>query len=180
VKTSAGAPLDGAVIEVTATSAIGDASSASALGTAKTDRRGGFKFKVKPKGARIVTFTYRSSANPNQSASASTLVRQRLALSAAVSKRRLVRGQSLTLSGRLSGTAGAAAGAPVEIDVRNGAKWQKVDVVTATAGGRFAWRHRFTRVTRPTLFTFRAIVRAGATWPWKSKASRGVTVLVNG
>lgn len=180
VKTSTGSPVAGALLDVTATSIGGAASGTVSLGTTKTGSKGTFKFRVKPKGARVIKFAFRPASSSEATASASTLLRQRLSLSAKRSKARLVRGQRLTISGRLSGAAASAAGAPVEIYVRNGRRWQKVAVVSASRSGRYAWKHRFTRVTRPTLFTFRAVVRADANWPWKSRVSRNVKVLVLG
>lgn len=180
VKTSSGSPVAGALLDVSATNIGGAVSGTSSLGTTKTSSKGEFAFRIKPKGARRITFAFRPASTSEATASASVLVRQKLSLSAKRSRARLTRGQQLTLSGKLSGTAGAAAGAPVEIYVRNGRKWQKVAVVTASKSGRYAWKHRFTRVTRPTLFTFRTVVRASSSWPWKTRTSRGVKVLVLG
>ncbi|MFT4050611.1 MAG: hypothetical protein QM648_12345 [Solirubrobacterales bacterium] len=179
LKTADGAPISGARLEVVAVSVGGNAA-IKPLGITKTSSRGTFKFNVKPKGARQIVFEYHPSSTSETTASASTLVRQKLSLIVHRSKARLVRGQQLVISGKLSGTAGAAAGAPVEIAVRNGRKWQRVGLVAADKSGRFVWKHRFTKVTRPTLFTFRAVVRSNATWPWKTKTSGGVKVLVLG
>jgi hypothetical protein len=180
VKNQDGTPKVGALLNVTALFVGVNASGVTSLGTTSTDSAGAFKFKVKPKGARRITFSYRPVSSFEASASATTLVRQKLKLSLRRSKARLARGQRLTLSGKISGAAGAAAGAAVEIDVLNGRKWQKVGAVTARKSGSFAWKHKFMRVTRPTLFTFRAVVRSSGTWPWKSKASSGIRVLVKG
>lgn len=179
LKTSAGGPIVGASLDVTATGIAGVSGTAS-LGTTKTAKDGSFTFKVKPKGARNITFSFRPASTSPSTASASTVVREKLGLSAKRSKAKLVRGQALTISGRLTGAAAAAKGAPIEIDVLNGKKWQSIDVVTAGKGGAYKWKHRFTRVTRPTLFTFRAVVKSSGTWPWKSKSSSSVKVLVLG
>jgi hypothetical protein len=179
LKTSTGAPIVGALLDVTATGIAGVSGTAS-LGTTKTAKDGSFTFKVKPKGARNITFSFRPASTSASTASASTVVREKLGLSAKRSKARLIRGQELTISGRLTGAAAAAASANVEIDVLNGKKWQKIDVVSTGKGGAYKWKHRFTRVTRPTLFTFRAVVKPSGSWPWKSKTSSSVKVLVLG
>lgn len=180
VKAQNGSPMAGAVLDVSAFSVGGSATGVISLGTATTDSAGTFKFKVKPSGARRIVFSYRPASSFEATASASTLVRQKLKLSLRRSKARLDRGQRLTISGKLAGAGGAAAGATVEIDVRNGRKWMQVASVTAGKSGAFKWKHKFTRVTRPTLFTFRAVVRTSGSWPWKTKASSGIRVLVVG
>lgn len=180
LKTREGAPIAGAVIDVTATSVGGSASGVAPLGFTRTTSKGAFKFKVKPKGARNITFSFRPSSSSQSTSAASMLLRQRLSLSARRSKARLRRGQKLKISGRLSGAAASAVGAPVTIQVRNGSRWQTVATVSAGKGGKYVWIHRFTKVTRPTLFTFRAAVKASGTWPWKSKTSSSVKVLVLG
>ncbi len=178
VRTKDNSPVSGAVLDVSAINVGGQVSSVDSLGTTTTTSSGAFAFRVKPKGARRVVFSYRPASSFEAAASASVLVRQKLKLVVRRSKARLVRGQSLTLSGKLSGAAAAAAGARVQIEVLNGRKWQAVGSVTASRSGAFAWKHRFTRVTRPTLFTFRAVVRPTGEWPWSSKASSRIKVLV--
>ncbi|MBI2690956.1 MAG: hypothetical protein HYX29_03285 [Solirubrobacterales bacterium] len=174
LKSSSGAAIAGETLTVTASSLGVSGAATKPLGSAKTAKDGSFSFKVRPNGARRVTFSFRGTAF------ASTIVRQRLTLSARRSRGTLSRGKVFAISGRLSGTAGAAAGAPVEIQVLNGKKWAKVAEVRAGKSGSYKWKYRFKRVTRPTLFTFRAIVRSKPDWPWPSKSSSSVRVLVLG
>lgn len=174
LKSSSGAAIAGATLTVTASSIGVSGAATKPLGSTRTAKDGSFAFKVRPKGARRITFSYRSVAF------ASAIVRQRLSLSARRSRAVLRRGRSLTISGRLKGTAGAASGAPVEIQVLNGKKWVKVAEVRARKSGRYKWKYRFKRVTRPTLFRFRAIVRSKPGWPWRSRSSKRLKVLVTG
>lgn len=180
LKTSTGVAIAGAALEVTASSLGVSGAAIRVLGSAKTAADGSFSFKVRPNGARRVTFTFRPSSGAASTAEASTIVRQLLALSARRSQSVLRKGHALTISGKLAGTAGAANGAPVEIDVLAGKKWVAVGTVRATKSGSYKWKHRFTRVTRPTLFRFRAVVKSAQTWPWPSKSSNSIQVLVTG
>lgn len=174
LKSSSGAAIAGETLTVTASSLGVSGAATKPLGSTKTAKDGSFSFKVRPKGARTVTFSFRGAAF------ASTIVRQRLSLTARRSRAVLSRGMSFTISGRLNGTAGAAAGAPVEIQVLNGKTWAKVAEVRARRSGSYKWKYRFKRVTRPTLFRFRAIVRSKPGWPWPSRSSKSLRVLVTG
>ncbi|MBJ7353228.1 MAG: hypothetical protein JHC98_00225 [Thermoleophilaceae bacterium] len=177
LRTSAGGAIGGATLEVYKSNLFGP-STLIPIGTTRTKADGKFSFKVKPSGALRITFVFRPADGAQSTASASTTLRQALTLSARGSQRVLRRGASLTIAGRLAGAASAAGGAPVEIEVRNGKRWSAIEVVTAGRSGAYKWQHRFTRVTRPTLFSFRAIVRAKQGWPWPSKASPVVQALV--
>lgn len=174
LKSASGAAIAGETLTVTASSLGVSGAAIKPLGSAKTGKDGSFSFKVRPNGARRITFSFRGTAF------ASTIVRQHLTLTARRSRGVLTRGKAFTIAGRLNGTAGAAAGAPVEIQVLNGKKWAKVAVVSASKSGSYRWKYRFKRVTRPTLFRFRAIVRSKPGWPWPSKSSKGLKVLVTG
>jgi hypothetical protein len=174
LKSSSGAAIAGETLTVTASSLGVSGAATKPLGSAKTSKDGSFSFKVRPNGARRITFAFRGTAF------ASTVVRQQLSLTARRSRAVLSRGKTFAISGRLSGTAGAASGAPVEIQVLNGKKWAKVAEVRASKSGTYKWKYRFKRVTRPTIFTFRAIVRSKPGWPWANKSSKSLKVLVTG
>ncbi|MGK2877779.1 MAG: carboxypeptidase-like regulatory domain-containing protein [Solirubrobacterales bacterium] len=180
LKTTTGRAIGGATLEVTATSIGAATETSTRLGSVRTGADGGFSFKVKPNGALRITFTFRPSSGAQTTASASTTVRQAIALSARRSKAQLRRGSTLTIAGRLSGAGRAAAAVPVEIDVKNGRRWSRVAAVQTGTSGSYKWQYRFKRVTRLTLFTFRAVVRKKQGWPWPSSASAPVQVLVRG
>lgn len=175
--TSSGTAIGDATLEVFKASVFSP-SVQTPIGSTKTADDGSFSFKVKPSGALRITFVFRPASGAQSTASASTTLRQALVLSARGSQRVLRRGANLTIAGRLSGAASAAAGTPVEIEVKNGKRWSPIEVVTAGKSGAYKWKHRFTRVTRPTLFRFRAIVRAKQGWPWPSRTSPVVQTLV--
>jgi hypothetical protein len=176
--TTSGDPIVGATLDVSSVNLGGSDSTSTALGSVVTGVDGSFNYKLKPSGAQRITFAYRPRAGANQTASASTIVRERIALTAKGSSSVLSYGGKLTISGRLGGAGAAAGGAPVEIQVAAGKKWIAVDSVSTSKSGKYKWQHRFKRVTRPTLFRFRAVVRGSKTWPWATKASSSVKVLV--
>ncbi|MGH2960131.1 MAG: hypothetical protein ACRDKE_11050 [Solirubrobacterales bacterium] len=180
LRTTTGRAIGGATLEVSAASLGGAASASKVIGSVKTGADGGFTYKAKPNGALRITFTFRPASGAIGTAAASTTLRQAIALSARRSQARLRRGSSLTISGRLTGAGRAAAGTPVEIQVKNGKRWSTIDTVTAGKSGNYKWKYRFKRVTRPTLFTFRASVPSKPGWPWSSKTSTSVRVLVLG
>lgn len=83
-----------------------------------------------------------------------------LTLSFQLSKRRLKNGQVLRYSGRLTGT--NTARKFVDVQVRNGRRWQVVCSVQTGPNGFYACRHRFTRTKKRTRYVFRARVRQQA------------------
>lgn len=178
VRTKEDAPIGGAVLDVYEFS-LGGPTGVTSLGAITTTPAGAFSFNVRPNGARWIVFSYRPASSLEATASATTLVLQKLRIVIRRSKAQLVRGQRLTISGKLSGAATAAAAARAQIEVLNGRRWQRVGSAAVRRSGTFVWRHRFTRVTRPTIFTFRAVVRASGPWPWPSKVSPWIQVLVN-
>ncbi len=178
LKAGDGTPIGGAVLEVTALDlGIYDAK-AKSLGTITTAPNGSFSIIVKPIGARRISVLFKPYPSSIGTAVASTIVRENLKLKAKRSKSRVKAGGRFSISGQLQGAGAASSGAPVEIDVNIGGKWRAVGVVKANAKGRFKWKYRFVRVTRPTKFRFRAVVRGNKAWPWPTKASSQVKVLV--
>jgi hypothetical protein len=180
LRTPDGNPVSGARLDVFSVDIGFTGGATKPLGSVKTGTDGRFVFKIKPRGAQQLTFSFRPRAGAAETAAASTIVRERLALSARGSGRALSVGRALTISGRIRGTNGAAAGLPVEIQVALGKQWRTVDTVTSSKSGSYKWVHRFKRVTRPTIFRFRAVVRGKKSWPWPTKTSSSVQVLVRG
>jgi hypothetical protein len=176
--TDDGAAIAGAKLDVSSVNIGVSGSPAASLGSVRSSSDGGFVFKFKPKGAQRITFSFRPNSGDGPTATASTIVRQRLGLSAKGSRASLSAGGTLIISGRLGGTNGAAGAIPVAIEVALGKKWRAVGTVTTTNAGAYKWSHRFTRVTRPTIFRFRAVVKRTASWPWPTKKSSPVQVLV--
>jgi hypothetical protein len=179
LRTSTGQPIAGAKLDVYKANVVGPSTKMIRIGSTKTSAKGRFSFKVRPRGALLITFVFRPAAGAHGTASASTTLRHAIRLSARGSRSALGRGGSFKIVGKISGAGTAARGASVEIEVKNGKSWTSVAALTAGKGGAYKWKHRFTKVTRPTLFRFRAIVRAKQGWPWPSRTSPVVRVLVS-
>lgn len=178
--TEQGQPIAGAKLQVTSLDlGVFDAEPRS-LGEVTTSSTGHFAARVRSRGAQRVTVTFKPTATSLGTAVASTIVRENLTLSIKRSRARVKPRGRLTLSGRLGGAGDAAGGAPIEIDVKIGGTWRAVGVVETSSSGRYRWNYRFSRVTQPTRFTFRAQLRRNKSWPWPTKTSKRVRVLVAG
>ncbi len=176
--TETGTPISGAQLEVTSVDLGVFNAPERSLGSITTTAAGRFSVKVSPRGAQRVSVVFRPTPISLGTAVTTAIVREELDLSVKRSRARVKPRGLLTLTGRLAGAGAAADGAPVEIDVKIGNRWRAVDVTDTSASGAYKWRYRFTRVTKPTRFTFRAVVRANKSWPWKTKVSKSVNVLV--
>lgn len=176
--TAQGAPVSGATLEVSALDLGEYGAQEKSLGSVTTDAAGDFSMRVSPSGARRINFNFRPAAGAGITASASAVLRENLALTIRRSKARVKPRGLLTLSGKLSGAGSAAGGAPVEIDVKIGRSWRAVGVVETSSRGSWKWRYRFTRVSKPTRFYFRATVRKTTSWPWPTELSKQAKVLV--
>jgi hypothetical protein len=176
--TASGAPVSGAVLDVTSLDlGVYDAATKS-IGTVTTAANGHFSIKVKPNGAQRISVLFKPYPGSIGTALTSTIVREELSLSVKRSKSRVKPGGALTLSGKLGGAGAAADSTPVEIDSRIDGSWRAVGVVEANSHGSYKWKYRFTRVKQPTQFIFRAVVRKNKSWPWPTEKSKTVNVLV--
>lgn len=178
LSTEAGEPISGAVLQVSALDLAVFGSQERSLGEVTTTANGQFSVSVRPNGARRISVSFKPAPEAVGTAVASAVVRQALSLSVKASKQRVKPRGNLTLSGKLSGAGAARSGAPVEIDVKINGRWRAVGVVETGRAGGYRWRYRFARVTQPTRFIFRAQVRSNKAWPWSTKKSRIVKVLV--
>ncbi|MBJ7459310.1 MAG: hypothetical protein JHD02_09005 [Thermoleophilaceae bacterium] len=176
--TQQGAPIAGAVLEVSSLDLGVFNAVPKSIGTTTTTPTGGFSLSIKPHGVSRISVLFRPDPASIGTAISATVVREALSLSINRSKSRVKPGGSLTLAGALDGAGAAADGAPIEIDALIGGSWRAVGVVEANSRGSYRWRYRFTRVKRATRFTFRAIVRRNKSWPWPTEKSRSLHVLV--
>jgi hypothetical protein len=152
---------------------------AGATSAVTTDAAGRFTVARRARGARRVTVSFRPRPDAAVTAQASAALRTRLALRAAPSRGRLVKGRRLTLRGRLGGAGPSTRGALVQIQaVVNGA-WTPVGRARARRDGGFAWRYRFVHLSRDTVFAFRAVVEHVPGWPWPTVRSPRVAVRVD-
>lgn len=176
--TPSGAPVSGATLSVSSLDIADKDAAAVALAPVTTASDGTFSVPFPAAGAKRLTVGFKPSASAAVTVSATVLIRQKLSLSAKRSRARINPGKSVTISGVLSGAGGGAKGAPVEIDARFHHSWRAVGVVKASSSGKYRWKYRFVRVTRPTKFTFRVVARGSRAWPWPTEIGSTVKVLV--
>lgn len=176
--TAGGAPVAGAVLDVTSLDLGVYNASPKSIGTTTTTAAGRFSIRVKPKGAQRISVLFKPYPASIGTAVTSTIVREDLSLSVKRSKSHIKPGGLLTLTGVLEGAGAAADGTPIEIDAKIGKSWRAVGVVESNSRGSYKWRYRFTRVKQPTRFTFRAVARKNKSWPWPTETAKSVNVLV--
>lgn len=174
--TAKGTPIARAIVRLTRTRIGAKRPRTTELKTVRTGRDGRFTAATLPEGAWNVGA---AATVRDGTATAARLLKTPLKLTAASHPRRLKTGGRAVLSGRLTGAGLSRGGAPVRIQVIAGGRWRTVAAVRTDAVGRWRWRHRFTKVSRPTLFSFRALVPRTGTWPWADVAGRAPTVRVD-
>lgn len=177
LRTQGGAPLAGTVVRMTRTQTGVENPRTVTLKPVRTSRTGRFVGAPLPEGAWTVAGAADVSSG---TVSASIRLRTGLRISARPSPTRLRTGALMVLSGRLTGAGPAKAGVRVRIQTIIRGKYTTVAAVRTRSNGRWQWRHRFTKVSRPTLFAFRALVPGeGETWPWSPASRRAATVRVD-
>lgn len=177
LRTRGGTPLADTVVRLTRTQTGIDEPRTVTLKAVRTGKNGRFTAGTLPEGAWTVAAAADVSGGV---VSASIRLRTSLRTTAAPSVTRLRTGALMVLSGRLSGAGPAKAGVRVRIQTIIKGKYRTVAAVRTRANGRWRWRHRFTKVSRPTLFAFRALVPGeGEAWPWKPVSRRAATVRVD-
>lgn len=174
LRTRGGTPLSGMTVRLSRTQTGVEAPRTVTLKSVRTGNNGRFVGPALPEGA----WTVAGSADvSNGTVTSSIRLRTGLRISATPSPTRLRTGALMVLAGKLSGAGPAKGGVRVRIQTIIRGKYTTVAAVRTTASGRWQWRHRFTKVSRPTLFAFRALVPGeGADWPW-APASRRATVV---
>lgn len=174
-----GTPVVGARIALRGTPLGTRSNRARTLATAKTDVRGRFTVAALPAGAYRVSASFTPWGGSPPTVTKQVRTRSTLRLTARATPRRLTRGRTTTLSGRLQGAGPASRGTLVQIEAIVRGKWRPVGTARTGADGRWRWRYRFVRVTRPTRFAFRATVASAPAWPWGVRRSPRLHVRVD-
>jgi hypothetical protein len=179
LRTAAGQPITGARLTVSARELGTVSDRARALPDVTTGGDGRFAVTVGGSGARRIEVSFAPTADAADTARATAVVLASARLTASRSRARLSRGQAVVIAGRLDGAGTAARGAVVEVQAIVRGEWRTVGTVHAGAGGRYRWRYRFVNLTRDTIFSFRALVRASPGWPWPELTTERVQVRVD-
>ncbi len=179
LRTAAGAPVAGARLTVSAQALGTAAERVRELPALTTTAAGRFTLLVGGHGAERITIAFAPADGAAATARAVATVRVPASLTIARSRARLRRHQTVVISGRLQGAGDAARGAVVEVQAIVRGRWQTVGTARAAADGRYRWRYRFVRITRDTIFSFRALVRRTPGWPWPDLHTRTLQVRVD-
>jgi hypothetical protein len=148
-----------------------------AEGTTRTDANGRFSFRLGRGPSRRVFFVHRLASG---AAADRVNVKVRAPVRVHPSDRRLVNGQTVTLSGKLRAGPFPRRGVVVELQADRGRKWQTFGTTRTNRKGRYRFKYRFTRTTGVQRYNLRARVPAQATYPYSAGASKPVTVNVSG
>lgn len=163
---SSGSPLSGQALVVTAReSGPGIEGRAEQLGTVTTRSDGRYRVRIPAGPSRIVevAFAGRGAAGPAQR-TVKIDVRAGVTFTAPRSARR---GRPI----KLSGSVADAAGKLVELQARNGRRWQTFAVVRTDDLGRFDLTYRFRRPGPAARYRLRARVPAERGFPYLTAAS---------
>ncbi|HEX3510470.1 MAG TPA: hypothetical protein VHT27_05140 [Solirubrobacteraceae bacterium] len=175
--TPAGAPIQGASIEVSSTPAAAG-SHTVALAPVRTSATGAFALHI-PKGAAssALRFAYRSTSTATTPAAiASLTLAVRAGVSLSITPRTVSVGHRIRFSGRLRGGPFPASGKLVVLEARSGQSgWIEFDVVRADRHGHFHASYRF-RFPGPLRYGFRAVSQAEGDYPYATGASGSVVV----
>ncbi len=177
--TSGGDPIAGAKLTLSARSYGVAKATTRQLAAVTTDARGRFTGAALPEGAYVVTAGFAPRVGEAATVEATTKARSDLQLKLAAKPSRLRKGQTGRLSGQLSGAGPSGSGTRVLIQTIIGGRWRTIDRVTAGANGRWQWQHRFGKITRTTIFSFRATVPSRSGWPWGTETSSKTRVRVD-
>ena len=172
-----GAPIAGAQLAVTSETLAMGATPVSA-GTVTTDPTGRFRFAIPVGASRTIQIAYkwfRESAQHTHATTVTVNVVPRVTMK--VNRPRLRNGQTVSFAGKVAG-APREARKVVVLQARVGRSWQTFGTARLRSDGTFAYRYRFTRTSRPTVYRFRANVKAERGWPFLNGQSRATKVSV--
>lgn len=173
-------PIPGATVDVGAVDEGGEPSLVDPPGEVQTARNGTFSYQV-PRGAsRTFTFSYTAYSNdPNPTASTIMPIAVIPDISLRISPRRTHNGRTILWRGEVSGGPYPPQGVSLQVQVREGRRWQTFDNLV-THNGRFSYRYTFHRTTRPTTYRFRvSLPYAGSVgYPYRWAASHMIAIHV--
>src|SRR4051812_9816368 len=139
------------------------------VATVHTDASGAFAYRVPVGPSRLLRLSYSPRVGGQAVERDDVVVRVTSRVDLRLSHKRLRNGQTLRYRGRIRG--GYAKGRLAEIQVRVQRRWRVVCVTRARSGGRFGCTYRFRRTFAPTRYTFRAVVRRQAGFPYETGTS---------
>jgi hypothetical protein len=135
-----------------------------------TSADGSFRYVGLPGPSRMIRIGYHARVGDTTFArTTDVMVNVAASVSFRLSRKALHNGQTLRYLGRVLGP--RTGHRFVEVQVRNGGRWQIVCSVRTEANGSFACAHRFRRTVARTTYTFRARVRKQPGLPYEAAFS---------
>ena len=171
-----GKGIGGAEIRVFSTSLT---SPEQLIAVVLTDGNGRFRYIAAGNNSHTLRLSYAGSALVLP-AERKVVVRVPALTSLKVDRRRVLNGQSVTFTGRLSTRPAPPNGKLVELQVRLSDRWQTFRTARTDGAGRWAVRYRFKRTRGVQRFRFRARLPREASYPFAAGVSRPVRVRVRG
>ena len=171
-----GAPISGAVIDVSATPSYSGAKSA-AMKSPLTGSDGRFTLSI-PAGAssRIVELAYRAHLGDAQPVASKALrLSVRASLSLQITPRTASAGSTIRFNGRLRGGPIPNGGKPLVLEARSGGKWIEFDVIRSDRHGRYHAGYTF-KFPGPARYQFRVLCEAEADYPFAAGSSPALGV----
>ena len=145
-----------------------------------TDERGRFKFNARRGPSRILRFRYPGTALV-RARTTEVEVNVKAGVTIAASRRRVVNGEDVVLSGRLTSMPSPASGKLLQLQAYSRGGWLTFATPRADPEtGRWSHRYRFTSTRGTVRYRFRARVPGEATYPYSAGVSGSVYVKVRG
>jgi hypothetical protein len=166
-----GAPISGAVIDVSATPSYSGAK-AAAMKSPLTGPDGRFTLSI-PAGAssRTVELAYRAHLGDAQPVASKALrLSVRASLSLQITPRTASAGSTIRFKGRLRGGPIPNGGKPLVLEARSGGKWIEFDVIRSDRHGRYHAGYTF-KFPGPARYQFRVLCEAEADYPFAAGSS---------
>ena len=150
--------------------------------SAVTGANGTFAYTVPRGHSRTLAITYTAYSNDaNPAATARVTVAVRPSIKLTITPRSTDNDGTISWRGRIRGGPYPVAGIPLQIQVREGTRWQTFDEISVIKDGQIGYRYTFQRTYLPTVYSFRVALPLGGAvdYPYASGASNVVSVRVN-
>jgi hypothetical protein len=173
-----GQPIAGATIEVEADSP-GDAGGLALVGLARTDLAGRFTYVVRANRSKLLRFRYPGSSRI-LSARQDFVLRVPASTTIRARPRRLLNGEKVRLSGRVTTRPLPPTGKLVEIQAFFRDRWRTFSTTRSDRRGRWRFDYRFGGTRGRVLYRLRTRLPAEGGFPFDTGRSRVIRVLVVG
>jgi hypothetical protein len=174
--TTAGEPISGALLDVSATAADQGAKAAS-LASVRTGPTGAWTLTL-PKGisSSALRFAYRSHVDDTIPVATATLtLRVHAGVGLRITPRTTSVGHTISFSGTLHGAPIPPGGKQLVLEASSGREWLEFRTITTDAKGRFHASYRF-KFPGPIVYRFRVLSAHEAAFPFLAGSSNVVVV----